>query len=92
MWKGEHGSLHGEMRLGAEGGLVIAGREIPVRLGGGDTSFKAGRGHSATGFIGAGLRYSMPRLNLTLSADVEGSYDSDSATSVWGRVGFEWEF
>ena len=92
LWKGEHGSLHGEMRLGAEGGMVFAGREIPVRLGGGDTAFKAGRGHSAMGFIGAGLRYSMPRLNLTLSADVEGSYDSDSATSVWGQVGFEWEF
>ena len=92
LWKGEHGRLHGEMRLGAEGGLVFAGREIPVHLGGGDTAFKAGRGHSATGFIGAGLRYSMPRLKLTLSADVEGSYDSDSATSVWGQVGFEWEF
>ena len=92
LWKGEHGRLHGEMRLGAEGGLVFAGREIPVRLGGGDTAFKAGSGHSATGFIGAGLRYSLPRLKLTLSADVEGSYGSDSATSVWGQVGFEWEF
>ena len=67
--------------------MVFAGREIPVRLGGGDTAFKAGRGHSAMGFIGAGLRYSVLKLNLTLSADVEGSYDSDSATSVWGQTG-----
>ena len=92
MWQGEHGKLYDEIPLGAEGGLVFAGREIPVRLGGGDTAFKAGRGHSATGFIGAGLRYSVPRLKLTLSSDVEGSYDSDSATSVRGQIGFEWEF
>ena len=44
------------------------------------------------GFVGAGLRYNVSRLHLTLSADIEGSYDTDSATSVWGQVGFEWAF
>ena len=93
LWKGRHSRLRGEMRLGAEGAMTLGGRKIPVQLGGGDTAFKAGgkRG-AATGFIGAGLRYSMPELNLTFSADIEGSYDTNAATSVWGQIGYEWEF
>ena len=93
LWKGRHSRLRGEMRLGAEGNMVLGGRKIPVQLGGGETAFKArGKHGAATGFIGAGLRYSVPGLNLTLSADIEGSYDTDAATSVWGQIGYEWEF
>ena len=73
--------------------MTLGGRKIPVQLGGGEAAFKArGKRGAATGFIGAGLRYSVPGLNLTLSADIEGSYDTDAATSVWGQIGYEWEF
>ena len=93
LWKGRHSRLRGEMRLGAEGAMTLGGRKIPVLLGGGETAFKArGKRGAATGFIGAGLRYSVPSLNLTFSADIEGSYDTDAATSVWGQIGYEWEF
>ena len=93
LWKGRHSRLRGEMRLGAEGAMTLGGRKIPVQLGGGETAFKAGgKRRAATGFIGAGLRYSLPKLNLTFSADIEGSYDTDAATSVWGQIGYEWEF
>ena len=93
LWKGRHSRLRGEMRLGAEGAMTLGGRKIPVQLGGGETAFKArGKRGAATGFIGAGLRYSLPKLNLTFSADIEGSYDTDAATSVWGQIGYEWEF
>ena len=93
LWKGRHSRLRGEMRLGAEAAMTLSGRKIPVQLGGGETGFKArGKRGAATGFIGAGLRYSVPELNLTFSADIEGSYDTDAATSVWGQIGYEWEF
>ena len=94
LWKGRRGSkLYGEMRLGFEGSMVLGGMKIPVLLGGGETAFQARkRRGTATGFVGIGLRYSVPRLKLTFGADIEGSYDTDEATSVSGQVGFEWEF
>ena len=92
LWKDEHGSLDGEMRLGVEGSMVFSGREIPASLAGGDVAFQVAGRQLVRRFIGASLQYKVPKVNLMLSADVEGGYTSNSTTSVWGQLGFEWEF
>ena len=92
LWKDERGRLDGEMRLGVEGSMVFSGREIPASLAGGDVAFQVAGRQSVRRFIGANLQYKVPRMNLMLSADIEGGYTSNSTTSVWGQLGFEWEF
>ena len=92
LWKDERGRLDGEMRLGVEGSMVFSGREIPASLAGGDVAFQVAGRQSVRRFIGANLQYKVPKMNLMLSADIEGGYTSNSATSVWGQLGFEWEF
>ena len=92
LWKDQRGRLDGEMRLGVEGSMVFSGREIPASLDGGDVAFQVAGRQLVRRFIGANLQYKVPRMNLMLSADVEGGYTSNSTTSVWGQLGFEWEF
>ena len=92
LWQGEHGRLDGEMRLGVEGSMVFSGREIPASLAGGDVAFKVAGRQLVTRFIGASLKYRVPKLDLMLSADIEGGHGSNSADSVWGQIGFEWTF
>ena len=92
LWKGHHGRLDGEMCLGVECSMVFSGREIPASLAGGDVAFKVAGRQLVRRFIGASLKYKVPKLNLMLSANVEGGYNTNSTTSVWGQLGFEWAF